>query len=228
MDRGFFSCFKCRSQSPKAVQHCDSCTSPQNPCVPWLCSQVDGKNQPVTYVWAVGGRWVQSLHWCHWGHVRTSLLLNLLQKDWLACQRNNLNDSIWTELQGCCPMSSVERVRQKDRGTGNCIKFRIKFKYFLISSLSTSACINVPGVCLKNPLFRLLWETSLIIFILNSRFGQWGDVTIQNWREKIFSKMAQIWEWFCFILHTGWEDIPHLRAKLNILPTPLIYHWNCN
>lgn len=118
----FFSCCKFRSQSPKAVQQCDSCTSSLNSCIPRLDSQVDGKSHPVTYMWAVGGRcWVQSLHWCCWGHVKTSLLLNLLQKEWLVCQRNNLNYSVWTQLQACCPMSSVERVRQKDRGTGNCI-----------------------------------------------------------------------------------------------------------
>lgn len=71
-------------------------------------------HHPVTDVWAVGGRcWVQSLHWCCWGHVKTSLLLNLLQREWLVGQRNNFNYRIWTQLPGCCPMSSVRESGRK-------------------------------------------------------------------------------------------------------------------
>lgn len=157
MDGVLFSCHKCRSQSPKADQQCDSCTSPQNPCLPWLGSQVYGRSQfhhPVTYVWAVGGRcWVQSLHQCCWGQVRTSLLLNLLQKKWLVGQRNNLDHNIWTKLQGCClphVLSGESQVeRQRNRKPHKKSEFWVKSKCFLISSLSTSDCVGIPGVCLK-------------------------------------------------------------------------------
>ena len=136
---------KSTSKSNPAAQQLHKSTESMSPTA--FGSQVYGKSHfhhPVTSVWAVGGSsLVLALHWRCWGQLRASLL----QRKWPAGHRNTLNHNIWTQLQGCCPTTSGERIRQKERGTGISIKkseFQVNSKQFLVpwavTSFTRSGC----------------------------------------------------------------------------------------